>query len=102
LYYYKKVIKRFEEINSSDFKGYEIFIPQTIKEWVKQAEVLNQCILRCGYINKVIKQKSLLIFVQKNGTPIATVEVNSNAEIKNMQMNLIEKIVSLRKKLKIS
>lgn len=81
LYYYKKVIKRFEEINSSDFKGYEIFIPQTIKEWIKQAEVLNQCILRCGYLNKVIKQKSLLIFVQKNGTPIATVEVNSNAEI---------------------
>ena len=48
---------------------------------LEQAEVLNQCILRCGYLNKVIKQKSLLIFVQKNGTPIATVEVNSNAEI---------------------
>ena len=81
LYYYKKVIKRFAEINSSDFKGYEIFIPQTIKEWIKQADVLNQCILKCGYLNKVIKQKSLLIFVQKNGTPIATVEINSNANI---------------------
>lgn len=57
---------------------FEIFVPQDISEIRRQAEVLNQCLITCDYINKVINNECVLVFIQKNKIPIATAEIQKN------------------------
>ena len=56
--------------------GYEIFIPETVEEIKKQADMLGQCLIRNNYPQKVINSDCVLVFLQKNGEPIATCELN--------------------------
>jgi hypothetical protein len=73
-------IKYFERIKelillNTSIDGYKIFIPTDINDWDKQAEILHQCIVQAGYINKVINKDCLIVFIQKNNVPIATCEL---------------------------
>ena len=56
--------------------GYEIFIPETIEEIQKQADMLKQCLISNNYPQKVIDSDCVLVFLQKDGEPIATCELN--------------------------
>ena len=76
---YKKAIKRFEGWDRT-VDGYDIIIPKTMEQWQNQANVLNQCIIRMNYMDKVNKNR-VLFFILKGDTPIATCEV----------INLLEK-----------
>lgn len=55
--------------------GYDIFIPDKLSEIKKQSDVLYQCLIRNNYVNKVIMQEEILVFIWKDGTPLATAQV---------------------------
>ena len=61
--------------------GYDIFIPDNYDVIKKQCDVLYQCLLRCGYDEKMIKQDIILVFIQKDGKPIATAEVKYDKKV---------------------
>lgn len=77
---YKRVIKRFEGWDRT-IDGYNIIIPKTAEQWQKQASVLHQCIVRLNYMDHVNKN-SVLFFILKGDTPIATCEVTNLLEKK--------------------
>lgn len=76
---------RIEDYNSNLMKigGYSIFIPNSLEQCELQANKLNQCIISCDYVRDMGKKKLVLIFIQKDGNPIATCEIdNQTKEIK--------------------
>lgn len=77
---YSKIVSKYNDF-SSIVDGFSIFVPQNTSLWQKQAEVLNQCIISSNYIDKVVDKSSVLIFIQKNDVPIATVEIGKNNQI---------------------
>ena len=67
---------------------YKIFIPNDMRICEKQAEVLNQCILRCSYVEDMAKRKTILIFMTlDDGTPIATCQIDKTKTIKQFYAN---------------
>lgn len=72
-YFYKKA-KKYSGFNS-EIEGYSIFIPGTVADVKKQSEKLNQCLIRCNYIEKMARGNILLVFIRKNDEPIATAEI---------------------------
>lgn len=72
-YFYKKA-KKYSLFNS-ELEGYSIFVPGTVADVKKQAEKLNQCLIRCNYIEKMARGNILLVFIRKNDVPIATAEI---------------------------
>jgi hypothetical protein len=77
---YTRAIKRFAGWDRT-IDGYNIIIPKTAEQWQKQASVLHQCIVRLNYIDHVNKN-SVLFFILKGDTPIATCEVTNLLEKK--------------------
>ena len=55
--------------------GYDVFISDDIEEWKKQCDTLYACLIKGGYINEVVLQKEILVFIWKNGVPVATAQV---------------------------
>lgn len=53
----------------------DVFIPQSVETVMKQADTLNQCLIDCDYIKKVVEKKCLLVFILKDGLPYATAEL---------------------------
>lgn len=66
---------------NTEIDGYQIFIPTDYAEISKQCDVLYQCLLRCHYDEKVLKQDVILVFIRKEGVPIATAEVFYNKKV---------------------
>ena len=66
---------------NTEIDGYQIFIPTDYAEISKQCDVLYQCLLRCHYDEKVLKQDIILVFIRKEGVPIATAEVFYNKKV---------------------
>ena len=57
------------------YGGYEIIFTDNMQEWEKQAKALHQCIVRCSYYKKMANQEEILVFIQKDGVPVATAEL---------------------------
>lgn len=55
--------------------GYRIFIPNKFSDIEKQCDILYQCLIRNNYVNKMINQEEVLVFIWKDGNPIATAQV---------------------------
>ena len=72
--------KRFKELNG-DIDGYSIFVTSNYAEWEKQAEALHQCIVASGYYEGTADGKYTIVFIQKNGKPVATAQVYPNGNI---------------------
>lgn len=72
--------KRFKELNG-DIDGYSIFVTSNYAEWEKQAEALHQCIVASGYYEGTADGKYTIVFIQKNGEPVATAQVYPNGNI---------------------
>lgn len=53
---------------------YNLFVPTTTQEWVTQAEKLHQCIIRMNYMDK-LNENYILVFIYKDGAPLATCEI---------------------------
>jgi hypothetical protein len=53
---------------------YNLFVPTTTQEWLTQAEKLHQCIIRMNYMDK-LNENYILVFIYKDGEPLATCEI---------------------------
>ena len=71
--------------------GYSIFITSDFEEWKKQAEKLNQCIVAAGYYQKMVDQKSTIVFIQKDGEPMATAEISQAGKILQFYANELDR-----------
>lgn len=71
---YFKAVKKFQQ-SAKEIDGYTIYVPDSLSDWSLQAETLHQCILRCGYQDRVINKKELLVFIRKGRKPIATAQI---------------------------
>lgn len=70
----KEVTKNMSKYDSI-VDGYRIFIPNKIDDIKKQCDVLYQCLLRNNYVNKMINQEEVLVFIWKDNIPVATAQV---------------------------
>lgn len=61
--------------------GYNIFIPVEAIEWQTTCDVLYQCLIRNGYLKKVINQETIIVFIWKDNQPIATAEIDYKKNI---------------------
>ncbi len=66
---------------NTQINGYDIFITDDMKVIQKQCDDLYQCLLRNGYIDKVLMQEEILVFIWKDGKPVATAEVFYNGKL---------------------
>lgn len=55
--------------------GYQIYISNSVQDMIDQAKELHQCIIACGYYERVADGKELLLFVKKDGVRLATCEM---------------------------
>lgn len=65
----------------STINGFTFYIPQDYNDIADQAKELNQCLIRAGYVKKVIKQESILIFVKQGNKRIGTIEIDYSKKI---------------------
>lgn len=72
----------------------DVFVPETVKEISEQAAILHQCLVTADYIGKVIDHRCVLVFITKNGRPLATAELNRNG--KTVQFYGDERSVNIR------
>jgi hypothetical protein len=76
----KRIEKKFAEINGS-IDGYSIFVTSDYDEWQRQASILHQCICACGYYQGTADGNYTIVFIQKEGVPIATAQIYQNGTI---------------------
>jgi hypothetical protein len=70
----KALAKKFADVCEL-VDGYSIFISTDYDVWQNQAKVLHQCICSGGYFQKMANGDCTIIFIQKDGVPIATAEI---------------------------
>lgn len=70
-----KAVRKFQQFNTQ-INGYDIFVPNKYSIIKPHVDVLHQCILSARYDDKMINGKSILIFIQKDKEPIASVEID--------------------------
>ena len=70
----KEILKPMLKYNTN-IDGYDIFLSTKAEEWQLTCDTLYQCLLRNGYMKRVIMQEELIVFIWKNGVPLATAEV---------------------------
>ena len=87
---YLKAVKNYLPMNY-DIEGYTVFVPGTVEEIDRQAKELHQCLITCDYISRVIKGECVLVFVQKNGEPIATAELKKGNKIGQFYANELDR-----------
>ena len=83
------VTRRFNGIEK-DIDGYCVFLSSSYDEWKRQADVLHQCILVAGYYNRMIKTECFLVFITKNGEPVATAQIFEHKKIGQFYGNEID------------
>lgn len=76
----KRIEKKFAEYNGN-VDGYSIFVTSDYDEWQRQAEALHQCICACGYYQGTADGSYTIVFIQKEGKPIATAQVYTSGKI---------------------
>lgn len=87
---YLKAVEKYLPMNF-DINGYTVFVPGSIEEIDRQAKELHQCLVSCDYISRVIKGECVLVFVQKNGEPIATAELKKGNKIGQFYANELDR-----------
>lgn len=87
---YLKAVEKYLSMNY-DIDGYTVFVPDSVEEIDRQAKELHQCLVSCDYISRVIKGECVLVFVQKNGEPIATAELKKGNKIGQFYANELDR-----------
>lgn len=64
-----------------EISGYRVFVPDSVSEIKRQADALHQCLIAADYVSQVIKKKCVLVFIQKDGEPVATCQLLKNDKI---------------------
>lgn len=66
---------------NANVDGYDIFITDDIDVIKKQCDELYQCLITKDYVNHVIMQEEILVFIWKDGKPLATAQVFYNKSV---------------------
>lgn len=77
---FKRIVKKFEKVNGT-IDGYSIFVTSDYEEWQRQAKALHQCIVASGYYQGTADGNYTIVFIQKDGEPVATAQVYPSGEI---------------------
>lgn len=77
---FKRIVKKFANINGS-IDGYSIFVTSDYDEWQRQADALHQCICAAGYYQGTADGNYTIVFIQKEGVPVATAQVYPDGRI---------------------
>ena len=91
----KKLLKYKLEVD-----GYSVYIPESVEDISFQAKILNQCLITNDYISRVINKRCVLVFIRKNGCPIATAELFKGDVIGQFYCNQNNKNYLPNKKIK--
>lgn len=75
-----RIAKKFGAYNA-EIDGYSIFITSSMKEWNLQAKTLHQCIVASGYYKGMSRKEYLIVFIRKDGKPIATAQIYKDKKI---------------------
>ncbi|MGX8685604.1 MAG: PcfJ domain-containing protein, partial [Spirochaetales bacterium] len=86
----KAIAKKYKGLDKI-VDGYSIFITSDFEEWKRQAEKLHQCIVAAGYYQKMADQKSTIVFIQKDGEPMATAEISQAGKILQFYANELDR-----------
>ncbi len=89
-----KVIKAIEKkfaAYAKEIDGYSFFVTADYSEWERQAKALSQCICACGYYGKMGDGNEILVFIQKDGEPVATAEVFQGKKLGQFYGNEIDR-----------
>ena len=73
-YKLQEVLKNITKYNCN-INGYDVFVSTKYSDYVYVSDELKQCLVRCDYIQRVINQKEIIVFIWKDGIPVATAEV---------------------------
>ena len=87
---YYGAVKELLKYNST-IEGYSVFVPDSVEEISRHAKALHQCLVTADYISKVINNECVLVFVQKNGEPIATAELKKGNKIGQFYANELDR-----------
>lgn len=77
---FKRIVKKFEKINGT-IDGFSIFVTSDYCEWQRQADALHQCICAAGYYQGTADGNYTIVFIQKEGVPVATAQVYPDGRI---------------------
>lgn len=69
-----KIANKFKKALAT-IDGYTFSFPKSVSEVSEQADQLYQCLIKCEYDKRVADGKELLVFIHKNGKPVATAEL---------------------------
>lgn len=76
----ERILKKFASYNF-EIDGYNIFVTTDYAEWKKQADTLHQCIVASGYYTGMLKGGDTIVFIQKEGVPIATAQIYADGKV---------------------
>lgn len=82
----KNIEKKFKSF-ADTIDGYSIFVTSDYDEWQRQAKVLEQCICAAGYYQQMADGKCTIVFIQKEGEPVATAEIMPNGKTNQFYAN---------------
>lgn len=71
----KFVGKKLEDGNIS------VYVPGEVKDISEQASVLHQCLVTADYIGKVADYACILVFIMREGKPLATAEIDRKGNV---------------------
>ena len=77
---YFKAVEKFLSVKIED-EGYTVYVPDTVEDIKLQADKLHQCLVTCDYISQVASGECILVFVRKDGNPVATAQIMRNGSI---------------------
>ena len=66
---FTKIIKQYIPLSNFENEDFIIVIAKSPAELIREGEILNHCVGRMGYDQKVIKNKSLIFFVRQKDSP---------------------------------
>lgn len=87
---FESIMKRYGKYNK-EIDGYSIFMTNDLEVWQKQANELHQCIIAAGYYKKMANGECLIVFIQKDGVPVATAEIRPGKILGQFYANEIDR-----------
>ena len=87
---YLKAVKKLLKYNM-EIDGYSVYIPSSVEDISYQARVLHQCLIQCDYVSKVINKECVLVFIKRNGIPIATAQLLKGNKIGQFYANELDR-----------
>lgn len=77
----QKVINENLQKQAKTINDLTIYFANNYSDIKNQAEFLHQCLIICNYTDRIIKQKSLLVFIKRDNIPVATAEINYKKDV---------------------